>query len=211
MTLHTFGDSHATTPWNKINIDEISILCNTILDQKTGGKNWKKWTMTCSFFGFQKLDAINIKNFNVKEEDIVCFCLGELDCRCHIHKHKEMYNELIDKIVENYFLAIKVNVEQFNNLKVIVVSVTPPTAITRYRKSYKYPILGSDVERVTYTQYMNSKIKEYCEKYNYMFLDVYNKYCDEEGLVNIMYSDKASHIKNPMYIREELIKLLNTQ
>ena len=198
--IHTFGDSHAREPWSKIK----SISWNVLLDKKSDEKMDR--TMTCSFFGFEKLNAINIKKYKVVEGDVVCFCLGELDCRCHIHKYKDSYKELIERIVENYLLAIKANAEQFTNLKVIIVSVTPPLPEKYYKDRIRYPMLGSDAERVMYTRYMNQKIKEKCREYS--FLDMYDKYCDKDGLLNLAYSDKICHIINPVFAKSELNKLL---
>ena len=195
--IHTFGDSHAREPWSKIK----GVSCNVLLDKSD--KTLDR-TMTCSFFGFEKLRAVNIKNHGVRDGDVVLFCLGELDCRCHIHKHKN-YKELIDRIVENYILAIKENADQFKNLKVIIVSITPPLPEKYYKGWYRYPMLGSDSERVMYTRLMNQRIKETSP---YLFLDIYDKYCDENGLLELSYSDKICHIINPLHAKGELNKLL---
>jgi len=197
MTLHTFGDSHSCHPW-----EEMKHILNI------PNFNHHLGSITCSFFGFQKLDLFNIKKFKVIDGDIVCFVLGEIDCRCHIYKYKEQYKEIIDKIIENYFCVIKCNVEQFNNLITIILSVVPPITKIKYGINPDFPVLGEDNERIMYTQYMNLKIKEKCKEYSYLFLDVYDKYCDNQGLLELSLSDGYTHITNPKYMYEELVQLL---
>jgi len=52
---------------------------------------------------------------------------------------------------------------------------------------------GTDNERILYTQLMNNKLREYCNKYNYIFLDTYNYYSDNR-LLNFDKSDGICHI-----------------
>ena len=91
MILHTFGDSHSHFPWEGFVVDALKIKVHHL-----GPK-------TCASFGFEKFSVLNIKNgYDVNEGDIVCFSFGEVDCRSNVHKHREQYKELLDKIVENY-------------------------------------------------------------------------------------------------------------
>jgi len=203
MILHTFGDSHSYYPWNSIKTKELIIKIHHI-----GPK-------TCAAFGLEKLNVLNIKNnFDVNEGDVVCFCFGEIDCRAHLCQTKnfKIHKILIDEIVSHYFEAIKVNVEQYKNLIVLVYNVVPVYKVdsriilSEPTKANPYPFVGSNEERKEVTLYMNSKFKEYCEKYNYMFFDVYDKYCDEEGFLNLKFktNDNTVHIGNGIYITEFL-------
>ena len=73
------------------------------------------------------------------------------------------------------------------------------------------PALGTDKERKSYTEYMNSKLKELCKRYGYMFIDVYDKYCNEKGYLKLELSDTNCHIRNPIYIEEFLEEKLNNK
>ena len=94
MSIHTIGDSHSVNGWSGI----IQHHLGAVL---------------CYSFGKEKLNRCNIRNFNIKDGDTIVFYLGEIDCRCHIHKHiteTTTYQDIINNIVDNYFEAIELNV-----------------------------------------------------------------------------------------------------
>lgn len=203
MVLHTFGDSHSKYGWNKIN--EFPIKIHHV------GK------VTMSRFSMENLILLNIKNYDVNEGDAVCFCFGEIDRRCHICKPQnyKTYKELIDQIINRYFEAIKMNVEQYKSLITIVFNIPPafkltPDLVKKYGidSKSKYPFIGSNEEIKIVTLYMNAKLKECCKKYNYVFLDVYDEYCNNEGFLNTNFSDITIHIENPIYIIKFLKNLI---
>ena len=201
MTIHTFGDSHANHPWDRIIINEEKINIHILRPPNR--------PMTCAGFGYNKLEYLNIKNYDVEDNDVVCFCFGETDCRFHIDKRKEIYKDFINEIVENYFEAIKLNIEQLNNLTVIVLSVPPVLRFTP--AAADFPILGEDTDRKKYSEYFNFIIKGKCEEYNYHNLDVYNLYSNQDGYLNPEYADNYCHIMDPIFMEEELIKILKNE
>jgi hypothetical protein len=113
-----------------------------------------------------------------------------------------MYSELINEIIKRYFEAIEFNVKNFKNLRILVCSVTPTAKSSVIKQNPQYPHVGSDEQRKEVTKYMNLKIKEYCEKFNYTFVDIHDKYCDVDGCLNYELSDGHVHIVNPLYIIE---------
>ena len=190
MILHTFGDSHSRcASWKTISVSNLEIKCYT------------GTPTTMARFGIDKLSFLNIKDFGVNENDMVCFCFGEIDCRAHFTKPQnfKIYKELINEIVSRYFEAIKINVEQYKNLTTIVFNVVPPTKFFNDGS-----FIGTDEERKIVVLYMNSKLKELCKKYNYIFFDVYDKYCDNTGFLNSKLKDSTVHIGNGIYIEEFL-------
>jgi hypothetical protein len=188
--IHTFGDSHADghhSHWGYIRLPGINIKTHHL-----GGK-------LMYTFGKLKFNVLNIKNYGVCENDIVIFCFGEIDCRYHVHKHvnnEHSYIEIINDIVDNYFNAIKQNVEQYNNIKTCVYNVIPPTRGFAVDSDHPYPFLGSDEDRKMYYKYMNEKLKELCKVYNYYFFDIYDACCDHEGFLKTEYSDGNVHLRN---------------
>lgn len=187
--IHTFGDSHANFGWGddikKNNI--ISLLCYT--------------------FGKKKLQRLDIRRFNVKVNDTIIFCLGEIDCRCHIHKHitpDNTYQMIIDGIIGDYIDAIQINIK-LSNLKlknVCIYNVVPPIQKYNTIENPEYPYLGSDEERKQYALYFNECIKQKCNENNWIFFDIYNCYADEYGFLRKDLSDGSVHIKNGVYIQK---------
>lgn len=209
VRFHTYGDSHASHHggWNTIKIDGLEIK-----------PNWLGPKLLYSF-GRDKLKVVNVNE--ISQGDYICFCFGEIDCRCHINKYEPDWKLSIDKMVSEYFINISNNVLNLN-VKTCVYNVipqlergTPETMwITEWEKENAnnpaiLPTLGSNEDRLKYSLYMNEKIKEYCDKYSFIFFNVYDKYANENGFLNSKYSDGNSHIKDSIYIKEMLIKILN--
>jgi len=207
MVFHTFGDSHSEFGWKLIPRIKINHLSAKL----------------CYSFGRDKLSLLNIKNYNVSEGDSVLFSFGEIDCRAHIYKHDtddNQYPKIIDDIIDNYFIAIKLNVSQYNNLNVFIYFVPPSDVTTQlneeelqlyvYKKINKnehsvYPWLGTNEIRKKYFLYFYNKLKQKCIEYNYIMFDIYNQYCDENGFIKQELSDGTAHINNPIYINEFII------
>ena len=154
-------------------------------------------------FGKYKLNRCDIRDFNIIDGDTIIFCLGEIDCRCHIHKHitDTTYSHIIDDIVNNYFEAIELNLttSQIKLKNICVYNVVPPIQKYNTVESPVYPYLGSDEERKNYVLYFNEKLKEKCIEKEYIFF-VYNNYIDENGFLRKDLSDGNVHIGNGIYI-----------
>lgn len=200
MRFHTYGDSHASSEhggWGTISIKGLSFNTN--------------WLGPKLMYSFSKDKKKVVRD--VDQNDIICFCFGEIDCRCHINKFEPNWEETIDVLVKNYFETIKLNVGLHNPSLVYVYNVVPPIEREKPKnlglegKSI-LPSLGTDEDRKKYTIYMNSKLKEFCKINGYIFLDVYNKYIDKNGFLIDELSDNNCHIKNPIYIIEFLEKKL---
>jgi len=161
----------------------------------------------CYSFGKEKLSRCDIRNFDIKDGDTIIFCLGEIDCRCHIHKYVNdttTHQDVINSIVDNYFDAIELNlsVSQLKLKNVCVYNVVPPVQKWNTWENPEYPYLGTDEERKQYVLYFNSKLKEKCFEKGYIFFDVYNNYIDENGFLRKDLSDDNVHIRNGKHILE---------
>lgn len=203
MNIHTFGDSHSNKQISHWGIHNIS----NIKDHHLGPKLMYS-------FGSNPFDVCNIKtpNYQVNENDIVIFCFGEIDCRCHVHKHitnENTYQSIINELVEKYFAAIKQNVEQYNNLFVCVYNVVPPLQ-TKGKGNPEYPFLGTNEERKEYHEYMNKQLKCMCQLHNYYFFDIYEQSCNKNGFIERSYTDKCGvhlrHAKHAKVVIEDIIE-----
>jgi hypothetical protein len=186
MKIHTFGDSHSYFGWDTI---------PNVINHHLGAK-------LCYSIG---RDGINIKDgYNVNDGDTVIFCFGEIDCRCHIHKYvsdTKDYKQIIDDIVTNYFIQIQKAVSTLY-VKTVIYNVVPPVEKNNTHENPVYPFLGSDEERKAYVLYFNEKIKEMCQEYHFIFLDIYNHYIDSNGFLNKSLSDGNVHIRDGVYLKQ---------
>lgn len=190
MVIHTIGDSHSCQGWTGI--------CEHHLGH-----------VLCYSFGRETLGRCDIRKYNIHNGDTIVFSFGELDCRCHVHKYVNAtttYQQVIDPIVENYFKAIKLNVDvsKIKLKNVCVYNIVPPIQKDRTPENLEYPFIGTDEERKQYTLYFNQKIKELCIIYNYIFFDIYDKHIDENGFLRKEMSDGLVHITEKCFIYEFL-------
>jgi hypothetical protein len=194
MSLHTIGDSHSYFGWKNI-------------------WNHHLGPRLCYSFGKHKLNLCDIRGFNLKDGDTVIFCLGEIDCRCHIKKHiTELitYQEIISKIVNDYFDAILLNVSVLNvKLKnVCVYNVPPPAEKHNTQENPECPFVGTDEERKQYTLFFNEKLREKCAESGFVFFDIYNFYTTENGFLRKDLSDGIVHIRDGTHIAHFIEKHL---
>ena len=206
--IHTFGDSHAIDGWNKIHDPVIckhhigAILCYTIGINKENifELNMQRWGL------YNSIDYVD-----VQDNDMVIFSFGEIDCRCHIHKHVTKsftYQQIIDNIIKNYFESIINVTRKYNNLRICIYNIVPTINKTNCVENPEYPFLGTDEERKAYILYFNQRLREMCNIYNFIFFDVYYKYADSNGYLNKELSDGNIHIRDPTYIKEFLLEIL---
>ena len=112
--IHIFGDSHAN--FNFSNSKYTNIL------------NHYQNSITMNRVGRDNLNFINFINYNIKNNDIIIYQFGEVDCRCHIARQLllgRVLDDIINELVTNYINSIKLNT---NKLKPIAANVNAPKA-----------------------------------------------------------------------------------
>jgi hypothetical protein len=200
MSIHTFGDSHAS------NIHSGWKDCKNVIAHHLGG-------VLCFSFGKETLKRCDIRNYNLKDGDTIIFCFGEIDCRNHIHKHitnKNNYKMIIQSIISNYLAAIKLNLKICSTKikNVCIYNVIPPIRYREEPPNHPFPYLGSDEERKQYVLYFNSLLKNACIENNFIYFDIYDKCSDSEGFLNKELSDGNCHLKDGIHMNEFINKYL---
>lgn len=198
MQIFTFGDSHASAGWHSIQIPFVKIYTHEL---------GPKLMYT---FGQQGLELLDIKKFPVCDGDTIVFCFGEIDVRHHIGKFTgQKFEDIIDALIDNYFMAVNANVSQFTKLKTWIYFIPPvlPVYGTDGLNTV-FPCRGTDENRKQYALYMNKRLSEECVKFGYTFVDIYDQYCDEFGFLKESMRWDV-HIKNPQplidFIKRELL------
>lgn len=164
--IYTVGDSHCWHTWLKI----PGVVTKTI------------GPMTLYRFGIDKPFVLD----GIPEDATVCFCWGEIDCRCHINKHQP-WKKTIEGLVERYIEAIRVNIKRH---KVLIFNVVPPPRKADTPENPGFPFVGTDEERLSYVRYTNELLR----KSQYIFVDIYDKYADADGFLRKDMSDGHVHI-----------------
>lgn len=190
MNIFTIGDSHCYEGWGLIKSTKYCIKPNHL-----GPKL------------MYSLKHDNLKPIQLlpNDDDFIVFCLGEIDCRCHIHKFKDNLENVILNMVDNYFNIISDYVKNLITNKICIYLVPPPSNSEIVYNNPEFPFLGSNDERKVYVKKMNETLIKYCNQYNYLYIDLHNKSCDSHGLLDVSYASvDGVHITNPHIFLEWL-------
>lgn len=173
--IHFIGDSHiycCFTNTHKMSIhDEISIF----------SYNYNNIPVMMIPFYFHCFpgrtmfrvgrDGNNLKDYGIKQNDIVVYMFGEIDVRRHIGKQRDQngrqLNEVINTLVNSYINTIKQDLNICKLRSCIIVSVMPPTNINF---APVHPFYGPLEDRIRITQALNQELKKYCDTNNFNFL-----------------------------------------
>jgi hypothetical protein len=128
-------------------------------------------------------------------KDIVMLCFGEIDCRIHIYyQHKKSngkhsIEELIDRTIANYG-EVMVKLKE-RGVNFCVYCVSPATEVGN---EYKYPFYGSPEIRSQINRMFNEKLRAFCQKNGYAFIDIYDRVSDRDGLMLKEYASDDIHL-----------------
>ena len=152
----------------------------------------------------------------VHNDDVVVFCFGEIDCRCHIHRQVDLgrdANQVIRELVDAYIDVITANARRRPKLHIIVCGVVPPRDFESFTRvhgiiTHAFPFVGTDEQRVQYTRSMNARLRETSDQYGYVFLDVFADYANSVGILPEQISDGNSHIGDTRAVQLQLQNIL---
>lgn len=181
MKILTIGDSHCEAGWNRINIPDVTINCEHIGPKLMYSFGKERWNL---------LNPLVLS-------DVIVFCFGEIDIRCHLFKRAITINDIqqeIDNLVSKYIMAIHTNIGHHQKIKPCVYFVPPTVKKGSVTEDIEYPFIGSDIARRIAVRYMNHRLSVSCKEKGFIFIDLYDSYCDKEGYLNKEMSDGSVHI-----------------
>lgn len=196
-TIHVIGDSHSQE-FSSIQECKIHYL----------------GPRTMHRVGRDGLDLVNFKALGIQEGDVVVLAFGEIDVRCHIGKQRDFFHrnleEVVHTLLDNYFCTISRNIAFYNNIHVVVYTVTPPI---QSASNVGYESYGSAEDRVWITKMLNQNLIQKAKAMGLGVIDVYDDYADAKGLLLAEYSDTSVHIHPNCNhaIRQQLFTLFPTQ
>ena len=159
--------------------------------------------------GRDGIAALDFRVYQVQENDIVILSFGEIDVRCHIGKQRDLKNreleEVIDTLLYQYLQTVRQCRSFYENIEVILYTVTPPTDQI---DNPEFPKYGSIEDRIFISKLFNRKLEKMCSSNGLKLLDVYDDYADETGALNVILSDANVHISENRALRERLNMLI---
>lgn len=196
--IHIYGDSHASRSFKNLKFNHLNYSQSSITMFRIGRDNI----------------IINFNKDFIQNDDILVFSYGEIDCRCHIQKQINLGNnedDIIFNLVNNYFKTIKNNIID-KNVLIIIVAVIPPTIqyeheILHGPITHEYPFVGTDEDRVRYTNKINKLLEEMSNYNNYIFFNPYSYYTRPDGTLKFELSDTYGHIEDNSFILEKFTDL----
>jgi hypothetical protein len=194
--LYIFGDSHALFSFKGLAIPH---------------QNRHQISITMHRIGRDKLIINYSPDIDLPDNTIV-ICYGEVDCRCHVGKQilfGRNEDEVIQELVSSYFRTIS----QISKAQIIIVGVIPPVSQEEHEKihgpiTHEFPFVGTNEDRIRYTQKVNEKLKEFSLKNNYKYFNPYDYYTRSDGILKRELSDNNCHLGNNAYFLEQFIQIL---
>ncbi len=183
--VHVIGDSHSKTFRRKLPFVVHHIGAATAHNLKKKGNSTKSNEKL-----FDTLDKI-------RKKDVVVLLFGEIDCRIHAYyqfrknEEKQTIGQILDMTISNYGEVIG----QIKDLGMspCICSVAPAATVGN---EYNFPFYASPEVRCEITMTFNGKLEEFCRDNGYVYLDVYAKVCDENGVMLPEYLADDTHLND---------------
>jgi len=196
--IHIYGDSHANRSFKNLKLPYNDLHCNSITMFRIGRDNI----------------IIRFSKNMIKNGDILVMVYGEVDCRCHIQRQVDLgrnEDDVINELVTNYFNTIKNNTVDLD-VKIIIVGIIPTTKQYELESihgpiRHEFPFVGSDKNRVIYTNKVNKLLEEFANKNNYIFFNPYSYYTREDGTLKFELSDSFGHLADNSVFLEKFVEL----
>ena len=188
MRFHTFGDSHATAVHS---LWTFPVAGAPICINHLPGK------LMHSFAANPALCNVG----GMANGDWACFCFGEIDTRCHVHRfvtELTPYGSVIDTLVAGYMAALRHISSLFEKINICVFMIPPPAPAARMYYPdvpFEQIIRGTDTDRLLYTTYFNNRLQTACSANGFTFIHAYNEYADADGFLLESRSDGICHLK----------------
>jgi hypothetical protein len=196
--IYIYGDSHALFSFKNLDLSHNNLYRPSITMFRIGRDNL----------------IINFNKYNMEKDDIIVLSYGEVDCRCHIQQqinYGKNEDDIINELVNKYFTTIKNNTKGLD-IKIIIVGVIPPTKQYDYEVlhgpiKHNFPFVGSDKDRVRYTNKVNKLLQEKAVECNYIYFNAYSYCTRPDGTLKHEMSDTIQHLGDNSVFLENFVNL----
>jgi lysophospholipase L1-like esterase len=177
-SLHVVGDSHAKFLFGGTPVFRLHYL----------------GPVTMHRIARDGRSALLLSDLRIHDRDVVVWCLGEIDIRCHVIPQADRQNASVESIVrslaERYLQSIAAIQRDAHGLRTVVLSVIPPT---NQANNEEYPIAGSLTARIAARRLLNRALEEGCRVRGFLFLDPFESFENTEGALREDMSDGNVH------------------
>ena len=128
----------------------------------------------------------------------MCFCLGEIDSRCHVKLHcnaTTTFEHVIDLLIAQYAKKLLEVRSLFASVTICVFMIPPPPKEGVASNWGAYPLRGTNAERLAYAQHFNTALQTMCLTNGFHFIEAYHEYADADGFLKPETSDNICHLK----------------
>ena len=127
----------------------------------------------------------------VKDDDVVLFVLGEVDCRVHFYHHHRVtgtpIEELIDNTVERYGTTLC-------NLRGYQMAVLDVCPAVRQGNVYALEFYASREERARITMMFNQRLSKWCRENGLTLIKIHHLLSDDRGFLKREYEVGDAHV-----------------
>jgi GT2 family glycosyltransferase/acetyltransferase-like isoleucine patch superfamily enzyme/Flp pilus assembly protein TadD len=138
----------------------------------------------------------------VGPDEAVMLCFGEIDCRVHLVKQSETQRRPIEDIVaecvEQY--AQLFEIKEKYGIRLLVWNV--PASSREEIDEGEYPTYGTCFQRNEATRLFNKILSEECKRRGVVFVSIFDKLIDEEGLT------KTEYYADPIHLSQRAMPLI---
>lgn len=191
--MYIYGDSHAMLLFHDCKLDHTNFFQYAITMHRIGRDS----------------SIYNFKQEHNNSDRVFCIVYGEVDVRCHIGVQREKGREVDDickELVTSYFKTIHTNITSYK--QIIIIAIPPPVEKEDHTHGDHVPFIGTNAERVDYTNRMNRLIEELCKEYSYTYFNPFDLYKRENGCLKYELSDNCLHIGKNDHFLTELDKVI---
>jgi|SRR5579862_457161 len=164
-----------------------------------------------------------LEQSGIHDGAVIVYVFGEIDVRYHIGRQRDIHQrdeeEVLHTLATRYLQAILQNQSYYSNLMSIVYNIVPPIDIKVSPTDiivpltdpvFRYPVYGPLEERVRLTRRLNEILRSLCLEFGFLYLQVYDEYCDENGGLRYELSDGNVHIQQyyNQPIQQQLFKII---
>ena len=138
--------------------------------------------------------AVSLKPLGVLRGDVVVWCLGEIDVRCHLIKQRDLQREpvesLADSLARRFLRSVAAIEGEIGGVHTLVLAVIPQLDRD---DNPEYTRVGTFAERAEARRLLNAALQKHCREEGFAFFDPYEGFVNPDDSLKLELSDYVVH------------------